>query len=157
MVCFGRCSSIIFYECSRSKVPAEPLLLYCWRNYGCLPYGSLKARTVTETEIGLHVGDGSEKFSPNMLSRAIVKGSTKLVSVLGAIIPKLHKIKLLIVLKPNQNIPSSRAHEVPAFDLIRASVNLTVAGCTYFYCNFHETTTFNHLCDLYGCHGNVVI
>lgn len=113
------------------KVPAEPLLLFIAGGVMVLTlWFSKKARTVTETEIGLsRQGEGSEKFSPNMLSRTIVRGSTKLVSVLGAIIPKATQDKISSSFeKPTQNIPASRAHELPAFDLIRASINLMVAG-----------------------------
>ena len=113
------------------KVPAEPLLLFMAGGIMVLTlWFSKKARTVTETEIGLsRQGDGSEKFSPNALSRAIVRGSTKLVSVLGLIIPQGTQDRISNAFdKPSENIPSSRAHEVPAFDMIRASINLMVAG-----------------------------
>ncbi|MEZ4777893.1 MAG: inorganic phosphate transporter [Flavobacteriaceae bacterium] len=113
------------------KVPAEPLLLFIAGAVMVLTlWFSKKARTVTETEIGLsRQGDGSEKFKPNMLSRAVVKGSTKLVSLLGAAIPQATQDKISKSFeKPEVNVPASKAHEVPAFDLIRASINLTVAG-----------------------------
>ncbi len=128
---FGDAATAFSMNVLDKKVPAEPLLLFIAGGIMVITlWLSKKARTVTETEIGLsRQGDGSEKFSPNMLSRAIVKGSTKLVSAMGAIIPQSTQDKIANSFeKPNQNIPASRAHEVPAFDLIRASVNLTVAG-----------------------------
>lgn len=113
------------------KVPAEPLLLFIAGSIMVLTlWFSKKARTVTETEIGLsRQGEGSEKFSPNMLSRAIVKGSTKLVSAIGGVIPQSTQDKISNSFeKPAVTIPANKAHEVPAFDMIRAAVNLTVAG-----------------------------
>lgn len=113
------------------KVPAEPLLLFVAGAIMVLTlWFSKKARTVTETEIGLsRQGEGSEKFKPNMLSRAVVKGSTKLVSILGVIIPDDTQEKISNSFeKPEIHIAASKSHEVPAFDMIRASINLTVAG-----------------------------
>ncbi len=114
-----------------NKVPAEPLLLFIAGAVMVITlWFSKKARTVTETEIGLsRQGDGSEKFNPNMLSRAVVKGSTKLASLLGGAIPQSTQDKIASSFeKPNVKIPAGKAHEMPAFDLIRASINLTVAG-----------------------------
>jgi phosphate/sulfate permease len=114
-----------------SKVPAEPLLLFIAGAVMVLTlWFSKKARTVTETEIGLsRQGEGSEKFRPNMLSRAVVKGSTKLVSILGGVIPASTQDKISNSFeKPMASIPVAKAHELPAFDLIRAAINLTVAG-----------------------------
>lgn len=113
------------------KVPAEPVLLFIAGFVMVLTlWFSKKAKTVTETEIGLsRQGEGSEKFNPNILSRAVVKGSTKLASLLGGAIPKGTQEKIAKSFeKPEYNIPASKAHEVPAFDLIRAAINLTVAG-----------------------------
>jgi len=127
----GQPATTFSMDVLESKVPAEPLLLFIAGTVMVLTlWFSKKARTVTETEIGLsRQGDGSEKFSPNMLSRAIVKGSTRLVSLFGVIIPQGTQDRIANSFeKPNVNIPASRAHELPAFDLIRASINLMVAG-----------------------------
>ena len=114
-----------------NKVPAEPLLLFIAGAIMVLTlWFSKKARTVTETEIGLsRQGEGAEKFEPNILSRAVVKGSTKLASLLGGAIPQSTQDKIASSFeKPDVKIPVGKAHEMPAFDLIRASINLTVAG-----------------------------
>ena len=91
---------------------------------------SKKARTVADTEIGLATQDETkEKFQPNLLSRAVVKGSTRLVSLLGAVIPKSTQDKINASFeKPTVVLPQNKQFELPAFDLIRASVNLMVAG-----------------------------
>ncbi|MCL6296224.1 inorganic phosphate transporter [Jejuia spongiicola] len=113
------------------KVPAEPLLLFI---AGAIMVATLwlskKAKTVAETEISLsRQGDTHEKFEPNALSRAVVKGSSALSSYFSAILPNsfLNGInnsfqKSDIILTKDQSI------DAPAFDMIRASVNLMVAG-----------------------------
>ncbi len=113
------------------KVPAEPLLLFI---AGGIMVATLwlskKAKTVAETEISLsRQGDTHEKFEPNVLSRAIVKGSSALSTYFGAILPKSLQNsinnsfqKTGVVLTKDQSI------DAPAFDMIRASVNLMVAG-----------------------------
>jgi phosphate/sulfate permease len=114
-----------------SKVPAEPMLLFIAGTVMVLTlWFSKKAKTVTETEIGLsRQGDGHEKFNPNILSRAVVSGSTKLVSLLGGMIPDSTQEKINSSFeKPVINLPKHKTYELPAFDMIRASVNLMVAG-----------------------------
>ncbi|MEZ4857556.1 MAG: inorganic phosphate transporter [Flavobacteriaceae bacterium] len=127
----GEVASTFSMDVLEKKVPAEPLLLFIAGGIMVLTlWFSKKARTVTETEIGLsRQGDGSEKFRPNMLSRAVVKGSTKLASLLGGAIPQSIQNKIANSFeKPEVTIPSNKVHEVPAFDMIRAAINLTVAG-----------------------------
>ena len=113
------------------KVPAEPLLLFIAGGVMVVTlWFSKKARTVADTEIGLATQDETkEKFQPNMLSRAIVRGSTKLASILGAAIPKSTQQKINSSFdKPVVSLPRHKIYELPAFDQIRASVNLMVAG-----------------------------
>jgi phosphate/sulfate permease len=113
------------------KVPAEPFLLFIAGGVMVVTlWFSKKARTVADTEIGLARQDeGHEKFEPNLLSRSVVKGSTKLVSMLGAIIPKsTQELINASFEKPVITIPKHKIKELPAFDMIRASVNLMVAG-----------------------------
>ncbi len=113
------------------KVPAEPLLLFIAGAVMVVTlWFSKKARTVADTEIGLATQDETkEKFKPNILSRAVVKGSTKLASLLGAAIPKSTQNKINNSFeKPVVTLPKHKTYELPAFDQIRASVNLMVAG-----------------------------
>lgn len=113
------------------KVPAEPLLLFIAGGVMVLTlWFSKKARTVADTEIGLASQDETkEKFSPNLLSRAVVKGSTRLVSILGVLIPEATQQKINASFeKPTVAISRNKQYELPAFDMIRASVNLMVAG-----------------------------
>jgi len=118
-------------EVLAKKVPAEPLLLVIAGGIMVLTlWFSKKAKNVTETEIGLsRQGEGSEKFEPNMLSRLLVKGSIKLSDLMSAFLPVAINNKIESSFKqPILSISATKAKDLPAFDLIRASINLTVAG-----------------------------
>ena len=87
---------------------------------------SKKARTVTETEVKLGSQEETdEKFSSNMLSRTIVHSSLAFAGRLNLIIPLSIQNKI-----NEQFIPVVHPDDVdaPAFDLVRASVNLTLAS-----------------------------
>ena len=113
------------------KVPTESFLLFIAGAIMVLTlWFSKKARSVTETEIGLaRQGEGHEKFQPNVLSRLIVRGSVNLSSLFKYILPDaiVEKIDKQFQ-KPVVNLPKDKAYELPAFDMIRASVNLMLAG-----------------------------
>ncbi len=114
------------------KVPAEPILLFIAGGIMVLTlWFSKKAKTVSETEISLSRQlDTHEKFNPNFLSRAIVGMSFGLSSAFNKLLPtgakntieKSFEKKNTVVLSKDQSI------EAPAFDVIRASVNLMVSG-----------------------------
>ena len=114
------------------KTPAEPLLLFIAGGIMVLTlWFSKKAKTVAETEISLsRQGETHEKFEPNALSRIVVKGTSWLSNAMSTIIPNSLSDKIganfqkpdAIVLTKDQSI------DAPAFDMIRASVNLMVAG-----------------------------
>ena len=114
------------------KVPAEPILLFLAGGVMVLTlWFSKKAKTVSETEISLSRQlDTHEKFNPNFLSRAIVSMSFGLSSAFNKLLPtgakntieKSFEKKNAVVLSKDQSI------EAPAFDVIRASVNLMVSG-----------------------------
>lgn len=118
-------------EVLAKKVPAEPLLLVIAGGIMVATlWFSKKAKNVTETEIGLsRQGEGNEKFEPNALSKALVKGSSKLANLLGAALPAAVQEKISNSFEqPINHISADKAKDLPAFDLIRASINLTVAG-----------------------------
>lgn len=113
------------------QVPAEPILLFIAGGVMVLTlWFSKKARTVSDTEIDLaRQGEGHEKFSPNMLSRLLVKASTQLSAYFNFIIPTSLQNKIdKRFEKPVIDLPKHKTYELPAFDMIRASINLTVAG-----------------------------
>ncbi|CAM3362361.1 inorganic phosphate transporter [Aequorivita lipolytica] len=113
------------------QVPAEPLLLFIAGGIMVLTlWFSKKARTVSDTEIDLaRQGEGHEKFNPNMLSRFLVKSSTQISTYFEFIIPKSLSQKIdKRFEKPILNLSKHKTYELPAFDMIRASINLMVAG-----------------------------
>lgn len=113
------------------SVPAEPLLLAISGIIMTLTlWFSKKARRVVDTAINLsHQGDTIEKFQPNLLSRSIVKGSTNLVKFFNAAIPTKTRDKIdKRFQRPVVELSEANSKELPAFDLIRASINLAVAG-----------------------------
>lgn len=113
------------------EVPAEPMLLFISGAIMVVTlWFSKKARTVSDTEIDLaRQGDGHEKFNPNMLSRFLVKSGTLLSTYFDFIVPQSLQQKIdKRFEKPVLNLPQHKTYELPAFDMIRASINLVVAG-----------------------------
>lgn len=91
---------------------------------------SSKAKNVVKTSVDLSRQDeGDERFQPNFLSRQIVKFSIQASENLGGVLPKsiVEKIDSRFE-KPYVYIPKSRVQDLPAFDLVRAAVNLMVAS-----------------------------
>lgn len=89
---------------------------------------SKKARSVTETEVNLGRQDeGLERFKPNGLARMIVRLSRDAGGVARALVPR----RWLRAAEANFAYPEAARvsnPDPPAFDLVRASVNLTVAS-----------------------------
>ena len=115
------------------KMPAEPFLLFIAGGIMVVTlWFSKKAKTVAETELSLsRQGDTHDKFQPNMLSRGVVKGTTWLSNAIGAIIPKTTQEKIGLSFQKPDNaalLTKDQSIDAPAFDMIRASVNLMVAG-----------------------------
>lgn len=91
---------------------------------------SSKAQKVAATEVNLaRQSEGHERFQPNNLSRAIVRGSLGAFNGVGYVLPKSIREKIgKRFQKPVVNLPKNKVYELPAFDAIRASTNLMVAG-----------------------------
>ena len=73
--------------------------------------------------------EGEERFQPNYLSRIIVKYSIRASENFAGLVPR--KLQQRIdsrFRKPYVYIPKSRAQDLPAFDMVRAAVNLMVAS-----------------------------
>lgn len=92
---------------------------------------SKKAKNVIETEVSLarqDTGGTAEKFSPNILSKVIVRGMVLIGMVVDYFLPKSLQLKMdkrfEIPKKPKNKAPKDE----PAFDMVRASVNLIVAS-----------------------------
>ena len=91
---------------------------------------SKKARRVVKTEIDLSTqGEVSERFNPNFLSRFIVMIGSSMSTIFSKILPS--SVKKTI--EKRFEVPEILTSKIdtsdrPAFDVIRASVNLVVAG-----------------------------
>jgi len=124
--------SLFSMESLDKKVPAEPILLFIAGGIMVVTlWFSKKAKTVAETEIGLsRQHDTHEKFRPNLFSRSIVNISFKLSSVLNSILPASVGKSIEKSFDRNNEfmINKDQSIDAPAFDMIRASVNLMVAG-----------------------------
>ena len=124
--------SLFSMESLDKKVPAEPLLLFIAGGIMVITlWFSKKAKTVAETEIGLsRQHDTHEKFKPNLFSRILVNFFFKTSSAIGSIMPESITVKIEKSFESNKTflINKDQSIDAPAFDMIRASVNLMVAG-----------------------------
>lgn len=91
---------------------------------------SRKARKVTETEVNLsRQGAGSERFGSSMLSRTLVRGAIDISKTFGKITPKGFKNNISKRFDDSDYRKKvSNMKDAPSFDMVRASVNLTVAS-----------------------------
>lgn len=91
---------------------------------------SSKAKSVVKTSVDLSRQDeGDERFQPNYISRQIVKFSLVVSEGISAIIPASLKNKIDRQFEvPYSYVPKSKVQDMPAFDLVRAAVNLMVAS-----------------------------
>ncbi len=93
---------------------------------------SAKARNVVKTSIDLsRQGDGDEKFRPNFLSREVVRITIILAQGIAEVTPKSFK-KFSDKQFDEKEVLATNAYtkkeDQPAFDMVRAAVNLMVAG-----------------------------
>ncbi|MBT8257579.1 MAG: inorganic phosphate transporter [Bacteroidia bacterium] len=91
---------------------------------------SKKARYVTQTEINLsREGEAKERFRPNWFSRGLVQFAMASGQMANYILPKSWNAKIDQQFeKPVIRISKDKSHELPAFDMVRAAVNLMVAS-----------------------------
>ncbi len=91
---------------------------------------SSKAKDVLKTSIDLSSQSATkERFQPNFLSRGLVRGAMMTSKYLSIITPKPLQDKIEKQFeKPVIQLPQGKTHELPAFDMVRAAVNLMVAG-----------------------------
>ncbi|MDD4372533.1 MAG: inorganic phosphate transporter [Bacteroidales bacterium] len=90
-------------------------------------FTSRKAKSVVKTTIDLSRQDeGDERFSSSQLSRTIVRMTLKLSESISSIIPD----RILANIDKQFTMVSHEKHQkdYPAFDMLRASVNLVVAS-----------------------------
>ena len=118
-------------EILAKKVPSNVwLLLLAGGIMVVTLWTSSKARNVIKTGIDLsRQGEGHEKFQPNPLSRLVVRASMGINAGLSYMLPaKTIAFVDSKFQKPVIELPKDKTYELPAFDMVRASVNLIVAG-----------------------------
>jgi phosphate/sulfate permease len=118
-------------EVLASKVPTpNALLLAAGMIMVITLWFSSKAKRVVKTSIDLSKqGDTKERFNPNFISRFLVRSATKASLALDKVTPK--PINDFIEEQFEEKSALSLTindEDKPAFDLVRASVNLMVAG-----------------------------
>ena len=113
------------------KVPTPTLLLFLAGMVMVVTlWISSKAKKVTKTEIDLaRQQDTKERFNPNFLSRGLVRASMNLSNVFSKIVPNNFQKHIDSQFeKPAIELSSNKSIELPAFDMIRAAVNMMVAA-----------------------------
>jgi len=91
---------------------------------------SSKAKNVVKTSIDLSSQESTkERFEPHWLSRNLVKFTMMVSEYSNTIIPDpvLKRIEKQFA-KPIIKLSKDKSHELPAFDMVRAAVNLMVAS-----------------------------
>jgi len=118
-------------EVMSKKVPTPSLLLFLAGLVMILTlWFSKKAKRVLKTSLDLSNQDSvKERFESNFLSRGIVRFSTVISKYHGTILPKKVQDKIEKQFeKPKVLKLVDKHQELPAFDMVRASVNLMVAS-----------------------------
>lgn len=89
---------------------------------------SKKAKSVVETEVNLARQDeGAERFSSNALSKSVVRSSVYMGQWFNYFLPKAIQVRIDKQFEKPESKGKKKKDE-PAFDMIRASVNLMVAS-----------------------------
>jgi len=118
-------------EVLATKVPTPTILLFIAGMVMVLTlWISSKAKKVTKTEIDLaRQQDTKERFKPNFISRGLVRLSINLSNITSKLLPQSSKdIIESRFERPAIKLSSNKSIELPAFDMIRAAVNMMVAA-----------------------------
>jgi phosphate/sulfate permease len=130
-VASGISADMFSMEVLATKVPTPNLLLFIAGMVMVITlWISSKAKKVTKTEIDLaRQRDTKERFEPNFLSRGLVRFAMNASKFTSAIVPSKLREKINSQFEvPVLQMSSKKALELPAFDMIRASVNMMVAA-----------------------------
>jgi len=114
-----------------AKVPTNNWLLFGAGMIMVLTlWFSTKAKNVVKTSLDLSSqGETKERFQPNFLSRGFVRTAMAMSQMSSYILPKSLQAKIEKQFEaPVISLPKDKKYELPAFDLVRAAVNLMVAA-----------------------------
>ena len=90
---------------------------------------STRARYVVKTSVDLSSQDNvKEKFQPNFLSRGIVRAGVGISFIFNSILPNSTKERIDKQFEKPEYNKLTKKEDLPAFDLVRAAVNLMVAS-----------------------------
>ena len=118
-------------EILAAKVPTPTILLLI---AGLIMVTTLwfssKAKSVVKTSIDLSMqGETKERFNPNWMSRGLVRFAIAMSEMASYIIPNSWQKKMDKQFEvPVIALSKDKTHELPAFDMVRAAVNLMVAS-----------------------------
>jgi phosphate/sulfate permease len=113
------------------KVPTNNWLLFAAGMIMVLTlWFSTKAKAVVKTSLDLSSqGETKERFQPNFLSRSFVRSAMLMSQMSDYMLPKSWQTKIDKQFEaPVIAINKDKNYELPAFDLVRAAVNLMVAA-----------------------------
>ena len=91
---------------------------------------SSKAKSVVKTSLDLSSqSETKERFQPNFLSRGFVRSAMAISQMTSFMLPQSWQAKIEKQFEvPVITLPRNKTHELPAFDMVRAAVNLMVAA-----------------------------
>ncbi len=114
-------------ESLAQRVPTQPfLLLFAGLIMVLTLWFSEKARRVVKTSVDLSRQDEvKERFKPNKVSQLLVRGVIRLNQTIGVLLPPPAKEAIAKRFEPRTDVSTVDA---PAFDMVRASVNLMIAS-----------------------------
>ncbi len=118
-------------EVLAAKVPTNNWLLFAAGMVMVLTlWFSAKAKNVVKTSLDLSSqGETKERFQPNFLSRGFVRSAILMSQMSSYMLPKSWQAKIEKQFEvPVIAISKDKKLELPAFDLVRAAVNLVVAA-----------------------------
>jgi phosphate/sulfate permease len=130
-VASGQLASEFSMEILAKKVPTNNWLLFIAGMIMVITlWFSSKAKQVVKTSIDLSSqGETKERFQPNFLSRSFVRFAVATSELVSMLIPKTLQSKMDKQFQvPVISLSKEKVHELPAFDLVRAAVNLMVAA-----------------------------
>lgn len=118
-------------EILASKVPTPTFLLLAAGLIMVLTlWFSSRAKNVVKTSLDLSSqGETKERFNPNWMSRGFVRSAMAMSQMSNYILPKSWQNKIERQFdQPTIKVSKTKTIDLPAFDLVRAAVNLMVAA-----------------------------